>query len=110
MDTGQPPGMESKRRSLFNGFLGCAWTRLDLRQPDLKIWTGQSILFDGDCIRRLSRKAQRIGIAPEGEIAPPLAAVGVRRNPGLCVSLKSDQVGLKIDRTFHRQKKFEQHS
>ncbi len=54
----------------LNGFLRCARTRLDLRKPVLEIWTSESIFFDGDCIRRLSRKAQSISIASDGEVNP----------------------------------------
>ena len=54
----------------FNSFLRCARARLDLRKPVLEIWTSQSIFFDGHCIRRLSRKAQSIGIASEREVNP----------------------------------------
>jgi len=31
----------------LNGFLRCTRTRLDLRKPDLEIWTSHSISFEG---------------------------------------------------------------
>src|SRR5882724_11858678 len=60
---------EQTSKSL-NGFLRCARTRLDLCEPVLETWTSQSIFFDGERIRRLSRKAQSVGIASEGEVNP----------------------------------------
>ncbi len=43
----------------LNGFLRCARTCLDLREPDLEIWTRKSIFFDRE---KLETIADTLGI------------------------------------------------
>ena len=70
METTWPAGMESNRRSLLMASSGAPVRASICASPFWKFGPAQSILFDGNYIRRLPRKAQSIGIAPEGEVNP----------------------------------------